>query len=256
MPAFASDGTVSCPFPAAWLEFFNADKDKWPANAYRTSECSAAREFSHGSFVAALPDGSFPPVFLWLRQPSIIDGKPVIDARGNPVEVGINYRVVAKGPDGSIVATIDRVTPDAEFVGTAAPEPAVEPEPQPEPTPDPREEELAALRARVAELEARDRSVFAEAPLLPAPDALMSDWGPVGDDDITGDMLLDAFEQDEAETVAVVQTLSALRLKHLSEQLNVERARLDREHQATGVANPRSASIDRLLGLLTRRGEV
>jgi len=94
-----------------------------------------------------------------------------------------------------------------------------------------------------------------EAPLLPAPDALMSDWGPVGDD-ITGDMLLDAFELDEAETVAVVQTLSALRLKHLSEQLNVERARLDREHQATGVANPRSASIDRLLGLLTRRGEV
>jgi hypothetical protein len=94
-----------------------------------------------------------------------------------------------------------------------------------------------------------------EPPLLPAPDALMSDYGPVGDD-ITGDMLLDAFELDEAETVAVVQTLSALRLKHLSEQLNVERARLDREHQATGVANPRSASIDRLLGLLTRRGEV
>ena len=129
--------------------------------------------------------------------------------------------------------------------------------------PDPREEalaaaeaELAALRARVAELEARDTSVFAEAPLLPAPDALMSDYGPVGMDDITGDLLLDAFEENEAETAAIVQTLSALRLKHLSEQLNVERARLDREHQATGVANPRSASIDRLLGLLTRRGEV
>jgi hypothetical protein len=118
------------------------------------------------------------------------------------------------------------------------------------------EDRIAALEAALRErVEARDRSVFAEAPLLPAPDALMSDWGPVGDD-ITGDMLLDAFEQDEAETVAVVQTLSALRLKHLSEQLNVERARLDREHQATGVANPRSASIDRLLGLLTRRGEV
>ena len=95
-----------------------------------------------------------------------------------------------------------------------------------------------------------------EAPLLPAPDALMSDYGPVGTDDITGDLLLDAFEDNEAETAAIVQTLSALRLKHLSEQLNVERARLDREHQATGVANPRSASIDRLLGLLTRRGEV
>jgi hypothetical protein len=109
---------------------------------------------------------------------------------------------------------------------------------------------MSALKAKPA--------LEPEPPLLPAPDALMSDWGEVGagTDDITGDMLLDAFEHDETETVAVVQTLSALRLKHLSEQLNVERARLDREHQATGVANPRSASIDRLLGLLTRRGEV
>ena len=136
----------------------------------------------------------------------------------------------------------------------------VEPEP---PQPDPRDEalaaaeaELAALRARVAELEAADTSVFAEAPLLPAPDALMSDFGPVGMDDITGDLLLDAFEDNEAETAAIVQSLSALRLKHLSEQLNVERARLDREHQATGIANPRSVSIDRLLSLLTRRGEI
>ena len=109
----------------------------------------------------------------------------------------------------------------------------------------------AAPAASVPEPEAEP-----EAPLLPAPDALMSDYGPVGTDDITGDLLLDAFEDNEAETAAIVQTLSALRLKHLSEQLNVERARLDREHQATGVANPRSASIDRLLGLLTRRGEV
>lgn len=94
------------------------------------------------------------------------------------------------------------------------------------------------------------------APLLPAPDALMVDYGLVGTDDITGDLLLDAFEEDETETAAAVQTLTALKLKHLSEQLNVERARLDREHQATGIANPRSANIDRLLGLLTRRGEV
>ena len=116
--------------------------------------------------------------------------------------------------------------------------------------------ENEALRRRIAELEARDTSVFAEAPLLPAPDALMSDYGPVGTDEITGDLLLDAFEDNEAETAAIVQSLSALRLKHLSEQLNVERARLDREHQATGIANPRSVSIDRLLSLLTRRGEI
>lgn len=94
-------------------------------------------------------------------------------------------------------------------------------------------------------------------PLLPEPDALMADYGPVGNEaDITSDMLLEAFEVDPTETASVVKTLSATRLKHLSEVLNVERAALDREHQATGIANPRSASIDRLLGLLTRRGEV
>jgi hypothetical protein len=100
MPAFASDGTVSCPFAVAWLEFFNADKNNWTASAYKTEECGGGREFTHGSFVAALADGSFPPVFLWDE---------------------ISYRVVAKGPDGSIVATIDRVTPDAEFEAWVAP---------------------------------------------------------------------------------------------------------------------------------------
>ena len=122
--------------------------------------------------------------------------------------------------------------------------------------PDPRDEalaaaeaELAALRARVAELEQ------AEAPLFPAPDALMADYGPVGTDDITGDLLLDAFEENEAETAAVIQVLSATRQRHLSEQLNVEKARLRREHMLTDRANPREASIDRLLGLLTRRGD-
>ena len=117
------------------------------------------------------------------------------------------------------------------------------------PADDAAEAELAALRARIAELEQP------EAPLLPAPDALMSDYGPVGTDDITGDLLLDAFEENEAETAAVIQVLSATRQRHLSEQLNVEKARLRREHMLTDQANPREASIDRLLGLLTRRGD-
>lgn len=94
MPAFAADGTVTCPFPAAWLEFFNADKNHWTANVYKTAECSGGRDFSHGSVVSALPDGSFPPVFLWDE---------------------ISYRVIAKGADGSVVASIERVTPDSEF---------------------------------------------------------------------------------------------------------------------------------------------
>lgn len=95
MPAFAPDGTVSAPHGTAWLEFFNADKNNWTACAYKTEECGGGREFTHGSVVAALPDGSFPPVFLWDK---------------------INYRVLAKAADGSTVATIERVTPDAEFV--------------------------------------------------------------------------------------------------------------------------------------------
>jgi hypothetical protein len=161
----------------------------------------------------------------------------------------------------------------ASAVPVETPAPVVEPEPEPvsynsgkiaepepvaiEAAPDPRDAELAALRAELAELKARDRSAFSEAPLLPAPDALMSDYGPVGEgyDDVTGDMLLDAFEQDEAEAVAVIQVLSATRQRHLSEQLNVEKARLRREHMLTDQANPREASIDRLLGLLTRRGD-
>lgn len=237
MPAFAEDGTVTCPFPAAWLEFFNADKNNWTACAYRRPDCDASREHSHGTVVAALPDGSFPPVFLWDE---------------------ISYRVVAKAADGSVLATIDRVEPGSEFVGADA---APEPEPvRPQPVaPDLTAElaaEVEALRAENAELRRAMADVEEPPPLLPEPDALMSDYGPVGEDAITGDMLLDAFEADPTETAAVVKTLSATRLKHLSEQLNVERARLDREHQATGIANPRSASIDRLLGLLTRRGEV
>lgn len=96
------------------------------------------------------------------------------------------------------------------------------------------------------------------APLLPAPDALLADYGEVAesDEEITGDFLLDAFERDETETAAVMQTLSATRLRHLSEQLNVEKARLRREHMLTDQANPREANIDRLLNLLTRRGEI
>lgn len=141
------------------------------------------------------------------------------------------------------------------------PAPAIVEDDPPPPEPDPRDEELAALRERVAELEQQAAAVNqpAPAPVIQEPERLRDDLLDFDADasaDLTGDMLLNAFEQDEAETAAVVQTLSATRLRHLSEQLNVERARLDREHQLTGFANPRAASIDRLIGLLTRRGEV
>lgn len=92
---------------------------------------------------------------------------------------------------------------------------------------------------------------------FPSNDALLSDFGAVGEsyDDVTGDILLDVFERDEVAAAAVVQVLSATRQRHLSEQLNVEKGRLRREHMLTDVPHPREASIDRLLGLLTRRGD-
>lgn len=123
---------------------------------------------------------------------------------------------------------------------------------------------LAKLKALLEEL-SRPPGYRAPEP-LPAPviqeperardDLLDFDAEPELPLEMTGDELLNAFEKDEGAAAVLIQTLSALRQKHISEQLNVERARLDREHQATGVANPRSAQIDRLLGLLTRRGEV
>ena len=121
---------------------------------------------------------------------------------------------------------------------------------------------LAKLKALLEEL-SRPPGYRAPEP-LPAPviqeperardDLLDFDAEPV--EELTGDQLLNAFEKDEDAAALLVQTLSALRQKHISEQLQVERARLDRLHQATGMAHPRSAQIDRLLGLLTRRGEV
>lgn len=122
------------------------------------------------------------------------------------------------------------------------------------------EGEVKALRERVAELEdaLKDAEKLPE-PVIQEPERRrddLLDFDAEATAELTGDQLLNAFEHDEAETAAVVQTLSATRLRHLSEQLNVERARLDREHQLTGIANPRAASIDRLIGLLTRRGEV
>ena len=128
--------------------------------------------------------------------------------------------------------------------------------------------EKDALRARIAELESRPpeiREVEVPAPAVeaemdwPEPGDRLTDWDVVGEpdsEDLTGDDLLVQFEKDEAAAAASIQRLSATRRKHLSEQLNVEKARLRREHMLTDTANPREASIDGLLGLLTRRGEV
>lgn len=174
---------------------------------------------------------------------------------------------IANVPDGWKIAISLR--PDLPAVHRERPKPPLPPAP-----PALTEEEMEALRLSKQVAKDMERAELvneaydlvmarlmtpAPAPVIQEPerarDELLDfDAEPV--EELTGDQLLSAFEQDEEAAALLVQTLSALRQKHISEQLNVERARLDREHQATGVANPRSAQIDRLLGLLTRRGEV
>jgi hypothetical protein len=127
--------------------------------------------------------------------------------------------------------------------------------------PDPRDEELAAaeaelaaLRARVAELERPEP----EAPLLPAPDALMSDWGNVGADEdaeaaLTTDDLLSVDDEAAADVVA---KLSRQRRKRFTELLNVELAELQQSRDGPHEDRKREAKVERLLGVFARVGEM
>jgi len=148
-----------------------------------------------------------------------------------------------------------------------------------DPIPDPRDEELAALRARVAELEARDRSVFQEAPLLPAPDALMSDWGEVGaypgipDDFVqlmTGEETLEqAVERmtlgvDELLDMATVLSDQSLelalctvppeRVNEWTEKLITEKARLRRLRGTVDENFGRENLVSRVQGMFAQVG--
>ena len=159
MPAFNFEtGAVDVPPSTVTLEFYNADKPEWGANAYRTAECEGTRRGAHGSVIAALPDGSFPPIFLWLE--------------------GINYRVIAKGADGSLLAMIDRVTPNSEWVAASAPVVVEAPAPVPAaPEPDLRSE-LDALKDLVAE-QAAELAALRAADVHNFPENLsdkLSDW--------------------------------------------------------------------------------
>ena len=130
--------------------------------------------------------------------------------------------------------------------------------------PDPREEalaaaevELAALRARVAELEARDTSVFAEAPLLPAPDALMSDYGPVDPKD--AETIIDGFtgelrtSRDTAE--GTMRSMDPPDRRRLFSILNTELGRLKNQEALLGKSIPRRADVEELIGILAKVGE-
>lgn len=96
-----------------------------------------------------------------------------------------------------------------------------------------------------------------EAPLLPAPDALMREWGTVGDEEaeaaITTDDLLAA--DDEAQT-DVIGKLSRQRRKRFTELLNVELAELEQSRGGPKEDRKREAKIQRLLGVFARVGEM
>ncbi len=126
-----------------------------------------------------------------------------------------------------------------------------------EPVPDPRDEELAALRARVAELEARDTSVFADAPLLPAPDALLSDYGPVDPKD--AETIIDGFagelrtSRDTAE--GTMRSMDPPDRRRLFSILNTELGRLKNQEALLGKSIPRRADVEELIGILAKVGE-
>jgi hypothetical protein len=160
-----------------------------------------------------------------------------------------------------------------------APErPTPEPQPEPAPTVD-LAAENEALRQRIAELEERDRSVFAEAPLLPAPDALMSDWGEVGaypgipDDFVqlmTGDETLEqAVERmtlgvDELLDMATVLSDQSLelalctvppeRVNEWTEKLITEKARLRRLRGTVDENFGRENLVSRVQGMFAQVG--
>ena len=97
-----------------------------------------------------------------------------------------------------------------------------------------------------------------EAPLLPAPDALMADYGPVGTDEeaeaaLTTDDLLGATDDAVAD---VVSKLTRQRRKRFTELLNVELAELEQSRGGPKEDRKREARIQRLLGVFARVGEM
>jgi hypothetical protein len=176
-------------------------------------------------------------------------------------------------PEPEPVPVEEYVAPQIIEAITAEPEPVsynngkiadAEPVIEEAPEPNPRdaalaaaEAELAALRARVAELEARDTSVFSEAPLLPAPDALMSDYGPVDPKD--AETIIDGFagelrtSRDTAE--GTMRSMDPPDRRRLFSILNTELGRLKNQEALLGKSIPRRADCEELIGILAKVGE-
>lgn len=193
----------------------------------------------------------------------------IINGRPN----GVDDHVGVAGPGAEFAdpiplayALVDRAKvvqrEQAQLVATAALS-VVPPVAEPvaaEPVPDPRDEalaaaeaELAALRARIAELEQPEP----EAPLLPAPDALMSDYGPVDPKD--AETIIDGFagelrtSRDTAE--GTMRSMDPPDRRRLFSILNTELGRLKNQEALLGKSIPRRADVEELIGILAKVGE-
>lgn len=87
---------------------------------------------------------------------------------------------------------------------------------------------------------------------FPAPDERLSDWGAVGEDITTDDLL---GESDEV-AADVISKLSRDKRRRFTELLNVEMAELQLSRGGPKEDRKREAKIERLLGIFARAGEM
>lgn len=142
-----------------------------------------------------------------------------------------------------VVASEPEFTPMPDF------EPGFD---EPETEPDTRDEEIAALKAKIEQL---------ENPPAIDPSQLMSARGAVGGDDaaeeaLTTNDLLAAMKDDAEIAQDVVSKLSRAKRKKFTELLNVELAELQQERQGPKEDRVRESDIEALLGLFARAGEM
>jgi hypothetical protein len=96
-----------------------------------------------------------------------------------------------------------------------------------------------------------------EAPLLPAPDALMSDYGPIDPKD--AETIIDGFtgelrtSRDTAE--GTMRSMDPPDRRRLFSILNTELGRLKNQEALLGKSIPRRADVEELIGILAKVGE-
>jgi hypothetical protein len=230
----------------ARLDPYSDGEQTWPLNSGRVISVTAAeiRDITLQVHGIELPEVN--PDLKFISDPTLEPRLAALERLVAELAARIAEPVMAAAPEPLVIEE--------------APEPVEPQEPQPDPRDDAlaaAEAELAALRARVAELEAADISVFAEAPLLPAPDALMSDYGPIDPKD--AETIIDGFtgelrtSRDTAE--GTMRSMDPPDRRRLFSILNTELGRLKNQEALLGKSIPRRADVEELIGILAKVGE-